>query len=174
MELKLKMPKIERLKRRHLLKKRDRKIHVEQIEGDLGTSVTGLDDKAKLEEGLLDDGTTVLILDGSIIFFELDGRMVPTLHAILDGLIQIPAITVDMGAVKFVINGADIMRPGVTKIDDGIGKGSIVAVVDERHGKALAVGVSMLSSDDMRAALHGKVVLSKHYVNDPLWEFGKS
>ncbi|MFX1369198.1 MAG: PUA domain-containing protein [Promethearchaeota archaeon] len=168
------MPKIERLKRRHLLKKRDRKAHIEQIERDLGTSVTGLDEKAKLEEGLLDDGTTVLILEGSIIFFELDGRMVPTLHAILDGLIQIPSITVDMGAVKFVVNGADIMRPGVTKIDDGIMEGSIVAIVDERHGKALAVGVSKMSSDEMRAATHGKVAFSKHYVNDALWEFGKS
>lgn len=168
------MPKIERLKRRHLLKKRDRKAHIEQIERDLGTSVSGLDEKAKLEEGLLDDGTTVLILEGSIIFFELDGRMVPTLHAILDGLIQIPSITVDMGAVKFVVNGADIMRPGVTKIDDGIMDGSIVAIVDERHGKALAVGVSKMSSDEMSAATHGKVVLSKHYVNDALWEFGKS
>jgi PUA domain protein len=149
-------------------------MHLEQIESDLGTTVTGLDDKAKLEEGLLDEGTKVLILDGSIIFFELDGRMVPTLHAILDGHIKIPAVTVDMGAVKFVVNGADIMRPGITKIDDGIDEGSIVAIVDERHGKALAVGVSKMSSEDIRAASSGKVVFSKHYVNDSLWEFGKS
>lgn len=168
------MPRIERLKKRHLLKKRDRKAHLEQIEADLGVPVRNLHDKAQLEEGLLDEGTTVLLLDGSIIFFEMDGRMVPTLYALLEGYIQIPTITVDMGAVKSVVNGADIMRPGVTKIDDGIAEGSIVAVIDERHGKPLAVSVSLMSSEDMRSASSGKVVLSKHHVNDALWDFGKS
>ena len=114
------MPKIDRLKKRHLLKKRDRRARLEQIETGLGVSVENLDDRANLEEGLLDEGTTVLLLDGSIIFFELEKRLVPTLYALLEGYIRVPHITVDMGAVKYVVNGADIMRPGVTKIDDGI------------------------------------------------------
>lgn len=168
------MPKIERLKKRHLLKKRDRRTHLERIEADLGVPVKQLDDKAQLEEGLLDDGTAVLLLDGLIVFFELDSRMVPTLYALLEGHIQIPTIAVDMGAVKFVVNGADIMRPGVTDIDDGIVKGSVVAVVDERHKKPLAVGLSLMTSEEMRSASAGKVVLSKHHVNDALWDFGKS
>ncbi|NHI83919.1 MAG: DUF1947 domain-containing protein [Candidatus Thorarchaeota archaeon] len=168
------MPKIERLKKRHLLKKRDRRARLKQIEDDLGVSVENLDDKTNLEEGLLDEGTTVLLLDGSIIFFELEKRLIPTLYALLEGYVQIPHITVDMGAVKYVVNGADIMRPGVTKIDNSIAEGSIVAVVDERHGKPLAVGVSLMSSEDMRSASGGKVVLSKHHVNDAVWDFGKA
>ncbi|MHA2379503.1 MAG: RNA-binding protein [Candidatus Thorarchaeota archaeon] len=168
------MPKIDRIKRRHLLKKRAQKEYMDRIERDLGTRAAGFDPKARLEEGVLDEGTHILLYEGEILFFEEEGRLIPTLHALLDGILTVPTVTVDMGAVRFVANGADIMRPGVTKVDDGIVEGSVVAVVDERHGKPLAVGVSLMSSEDILAATHGKVILSRHHVNDAMWDFGKS
>lgn len=168
------MPKIERIKKRHLLKKKAQKRYMDQIEKDLGTKPKVLDEGARLEEGVLDTGQHILLNEGYILFFEEDGKLLPTLHAILDGFITLPTVTVDMGAVRFVVNGADIMRPGVTKVDDGVVEGSVVAVVDERHGKPLAVGVSKMSAEDLRAATSGKVVMSKHHVNDDLWDFGKS
>jgi len=166
------MPKIERIKKRHLLKKREQRDEIERIESDLGSSI-GLDEKARLESGILDDGSRILLSDNEILFFEHEGRNFPTLRAILDGIISIPKVTVDMGAVKFVVNGADIMRPGITKVDDSVAANGIVAIVDERHGKPLAVGVSQLSASDLRAATSGKVVKSIHHVNDDLWNFGK-
>ena len=166
------MPKIERIKKRHLLKKREQRDEIERIETDLGSSI-GLDPKTKLEGGVLDDGSRILLLNNEIIFFELEGRNYPTLRALLDGIIKIPTVTVDMGAVKYVVNGADIMRPGITKVDDSVSANGIVAVVDERHGKPLAVGVSQLSASDLRAAPSGKVVKSIHHINDDLWNFGK-
>ena len=139
----------------------------------MGTKASGFDAKERLEEGVLDEGTHILLYEGEILFFESDGRLIPTLHALLKGILSVPTVTVDMGAVRFVVNGADIMRPGVTKVDDGIAEGSVVAVVYERHGKPLAVGVSLMSSEDILAATHGKVILSKHHVNDAMWDFGK-
>jgi len=167
------MPKIERIKKRHLLKKREQRDEIEQIEKDLGSPI-GLDDKSPIESGILDDGSHVLLLDGEIIFFEHNGRKIPTLRALLKGIIEIPEITVDMGAVKYVVNGADIMRPGITKVDDKVSENGIVAIVDERHGKPLAVGISQLSATDLKAVSSGKVIKSVHHVNDPLWEFGKT
>ena len=166
------MPKIERIKKRHLLKKREQRDEIERIESDLGSSI-GLDAKDRLESGVLDDGSKILLSNNEILFFEYEGRNYPTLRAILDGIITIPTVTVDMGAVKFVVNGADIMRPGITKVDDTVTANGIVAIVDERHGKPLAVGVSQLSASDLRAATSGKVVKSIHHVNDDLWNFGK-
>jgi PUA-domain protein len=166
------MPKIERIKKRHLLKKREQKAELEKIETDFGSTI-GLDTKAQLESGILDDGSRILLLDGDIVFFESEGRFVPTLRALLGGIIHIPQISVDMGAVKFVVNGADIMRPGITHIDDEVRENGIVAIVDERHGKPLAVGISMLSASALRAATSGKVVKSVHHINDELWDFGK-
>jgi PUA-domain protein len=166
------MPKIERIKKRHLLKKREQKAELERLENDLGSTI-GLDTKAQLESGVLDDGSRILLLDGDIVFFESEGRLIPTLRALLEGIVQIPQVTVDMGAIKFVVNGADIMRPGITQVDDKVRENGIVAVVDERHGKPLAVGISRLSAADIRAATSGKVVKSVHHINDELWDFSK-
>lgn len=167
------MPKIERIKKRHLLKKSSHRREIENIERVLGASIAGLDSKDRFEEGFLDTGSRVLLLDDTILFFEYDGMIIPTIHALLDGKVKLPQVTVDMGAIKYVVNGADIMRPGITKIDDGIKAGSIVAIVDERHGKPLAIGISKLNTEDMRLAESGKVIQSIHYVNDPLWDFSK-
>jgi PUA-domain protein len=166
------MPKIEKIKKRHLLKKREQKIQLDRIENDLG-SVIALDAKTQLESGILDDGSSVLLLNGEIVFFESDGRLIPTLKALLGGIISIPRITIDMGAVKYVVNGADIMRPGITQVDDDVRQNGIVAIVDERHSKPLAVGISSLDAVDLRAANSGKVVKSIHHVNDRLWDFSK-
>jgi PUA domain protein len=166
------MPKIERIKKRHLLKKREQRYEIERIESDLGSSI-GLDSKAKLEGGVLDDGSRILLLNNEILFFEHEGRNFPTLRALLAGIITIPTVTVDMGAVKFVVNGADIMRPGITNIDDSVSANGIVAIVDERHGKPLAVGISKFAASDLMAATGGKVVKSIHHINDDLWDFGK-
>ena len=168
------MPKIERIKKRHLLKKREQKDEISRIENEIGAPIERLDVKTQLEGGVLDDGSRILILDGEIIFFEYEGRMFPALRALLDGLIDVPKITVDMGAVRFVVNGADIMRPGITMIDDRVKENGIVVIVDENHGKPLAVGVSKMTAVDLRAASGGKVIRSIHHINDDLWIFGKS
>jgi PUA domain protein len=167
------MPKFERIRKRHLLKKSVHRRELENIEKVLGAPITGLDAKARFEEGFLDDGSRVLILDDTILFFEYRGLIIPTIHALLEDKVKLPQVTVDMGAVRYVVNGADIMRPGVTKIDEGISKGSVVAIVDERHGKPLAIGISKLDTEDMRLADGGKVIESIHYVNDALWDFSK-
>lgn len=167
------MPKIERIKKRHLLKKREQRDEIARIEQEIGSSIEGIDVKSHLEGGVLDDGSRVLLLDGEIVFFQHEGRMFPALRALLNGLIDVPRITVDMGAVKFVVNGADIMRPGITQVDDRVKENGIVVVVDENHGKALAVGISKLSAEALRAATGGKVIKSIHHINDDLWVFGK-
>lgn len=167
------MPKIEKIKKRHHLKKKEQKAEIDRIENALGCTVRELDEKTQFETGILDDGTRILILKNEILFFEKNGTLFPSLHALLKGMVSIPKITVDMGAVRFVVNGADIMRPGITKIDDNIIENSVVVIVDEKHGKPLAVGEAILDSESMREATKGKVVRSIHYVNDDLWDFTK-
>ncbi|MBW3018621.1 DUF1947 domain-containing protein [Candidatus Woesearchaeota archaeon] len=115
--------------------------------------------------------TKVIVKDKAPLFFYIENKLVPTLKLLLsENLLK--TITVDMGAVKFVTNGADIMRPGITKIDDGIKKGDFVVVVDETHGKPLAVCEALLSSADLRASDSGKVLRNVHYIGDRLWTLG--
>jgi PUA-domain protein len=85
----------------------------------------------------------------------------------LDGL---NVATVDMGAIKFVIGGADIMRPGITNIKGDFQKGDYLIIVEETHKKPISVGIAMLSSDEMINATGGKVIKNIHYVGDDMWK----
>jgi malignant T-cell-amplified sequence len=80
-----------------------------------------------------------------------------------------PAVFVDMGAVKFVCNGAKVMRPGITKFDH-FTKGDIVIVKDQIHAKPLSVGIAMEDSDAAITKTKGYVIDNLHYVSDKFWE----
>jgi len=79
-------------------------------------------------------------------------------------------VTVDAGAVSFVSDGADVMRPGIVEADADIETGDLVAIAEESHGKVLAVGRATTGGDDM-VGESGKVVESVHHVGDDLYEF---
>ena len=76
-----------------------------------------------------------------------------------------------MGAIRFVSNGADIMSPGIVAASEGVEAGDIVLIIDETHGKPLAIGVSLISGEEMVANDSGKAVATKHYVGDDIWNF---
>ncbi len=80
-----------------------------------------------------------------------------------------PFVTVDMRAVRFVCNGANIMRPGITAFQS-FKKGSVVVVKDESHLKSLSVGIAVENSDDAASKDRGCVINNIHYVSDRLWE----
>ncbi|AWB26495.1 RNA-binding protein [Halococcoides cellulosivorans] len=79
-------------------------------------------------------------------------------------------VTVDAGAIEFVSDGADVMRPGIVAADDAIEAGDPVVIVEEAHGKALAVGRARVEGSDM-VGEEGKVVDSIHHVGDDIYEF---
>jgi PUA domain protein len=64
-----------------------------------------------------------------------------------------PKVQVDKGAIKFVLNGAEIMCPGLISkggvLPAGLDKGIAVAVYAEGKRHALAIGVMAMSSDEM-------------------------
>ncbi|WP_181685331.1 RNA-binding protein [Halorhabdus salina] len=79
-------------------------------------------------------------------------------------------VTVDAGAIEFVSNGADVMRPGITEADESIEAGDLVVIAEEVHGKALAVGRARVDGAEM-VGKEGKVVDTVHHVGDDLYEF---
>lgn len=79
-------------------------------------------------------------------------------------------VTVDTGAISFVSDGADVMRPGITEATDDIEPGDLVLIAEESHGKVLAVGRARVAGSEMTGN-EGKVVDSLHYVGDELYNF---
>jgi len=146
------------------------KSEIKELNGRMGFDFE-LPHKGRVE--IVEDEFTLILLEGKPVLFEHDGKWLPSLHVLQEKQL-LKKITVDMGAIKFLTSGADIMRPGITKIDDGLKEGDAAVIVDETHGKALAVGVVMMSSEELRATDKGKVVKNIHYVGDKIWDFGKS
>ncbi|MFC4249245.1 RNA-binding protein [Natribaculum luteum] len=79
-------------------------------------------------------------------------------------------VTVDAGAISFVSDGADVMRPGITEASEDIETGDLVVIAEETHGKVLAVGRARADGTEM-VGDEGKVVDSLHHVGDDLYEF---
>ena len=92
-------------------------------------------------------------------------RLVPHLKS-LDENTLYKSVYVDRGAIPFIIKGADLMRPGIQKIEDGFKKSDIVIIRDEEHNKNLAIGLSLFSSDDMKTQEKGKSLEIFHYFGD--------
>lgn len=118
----------------------------------------------------LDDNTS-LITGDSITSIQIGETYLPFLSE--TGLLEkFPKATVDVGAIKFVCNGANIMRPGIKKFTE-FQKGDIICIVEESHNKFLAVGEALVSSSEMSNITKGEVVKNLHYISDKYWEAAK-
>jgi PUA domain protein len=148
---------------RKTLSKKEIKELNREVLGNLGTE----EFFSKKDNVVLSDD--VYFLDNQPVFFSSDSGILPVLHVVLSGKVTLPCVVVDMGAVRFVVSGADIMRPGIVEIDEGIAEGGIVQIVDEKNKKALAVGQAMLPAEEMRNAKTGKVVRNLHYAGDEIF-----
>ena len=76
-----------------------------------------------------------------------------------------------MGAVPYLCNGADTMSAGINDTANSISEGDIVWIRDETNAKPLAVGVALISGEDMLSSTQGKAIKVIHYLSDPIWNF---
>ena len=118
----------------------------------------------------LDDNTS-LITGDSITAIRIGEIYLPFLSEIVL-LEKFPKAVVDSGAIKYVCNGANIMRPGIKKFSE-FQKDDIICVVEEVHNKFLAIGKALVSSDEMSTITKGEVVKNLHYISDKYWESAK-
>ena len=159
--------------RRYSLKAKQAKLILNEISEKLkidAEALFGL--KANVEVVEADVGKIYLV-NGKPLFFKTGELLLPTL-LFQDFTSQAPKIVVDMGAVPYVCNGADIMAPGIVRVDGEFDKGALVLVVDVKHGKLLAVGESLYDVETVRNTKQGAVVKNVHFVSDKIWNFAKA
>ncbi len=84
-----------------------------------------------------------------------------------------PKVTVDMGAVPFVCKGANVMAPGIRRVEGTFFKGDLLVIIDEKHGKALALGESLFDATMFMETKSGPVIKTLHYVSDKYWNTAK-
>ena len=113
----------------------------------------------------------VIITGNEITAVKIGDDILPFLDDI-PILEKFPSVTVDMGAVKFVCKGANVMRPGITKFSD-FESGEIVCVIEESQNKFLAVGKAEISNKEAEDTNKGEVIKNMHYISDDFWECKK-
>jgi PUA domain protein len=118
------------------------------------------------------DGTDfdIVLVDGEKLVAYVDDEPFLTVEGANAFPPQHGIVTVDDGAVSFVSDGADVMRPGIVEADSDVAAGDLIAIAEETHGKVLAVGRAKTGGDDMLGD-SGKVVDSIHHVGDDLYGF---
>jgi PUA domain protein len=113
----------------------------------------------------------VIITGDGITAIKIGENILPFLDDI--GVLEkFPYVKVDMGAIKFVCKGANVMRPGITKFSD-FENGEIVCVIEESQNKFLAVGKAEMSSKEAENTNKGEVIKNMHYISDDFWETKK-
>ena len=148
-----------------------RSDEVREIEGALADTL-GVDldaDTYELVE-LEDSQFDLVLVNGEQHVMYTDDEPFPTVEGANAYPPERRVVTVDAGAVSFVSDGADVMRPGIVEATEDISAGDLVVIAEESHGKVLAVGRAKTSGDDM-VGDSGKVVESLHHVGDDLYEF---
>ncbi|MEM1598082.1 MAG: RNA-binding protein [Pyrobaculum sp.] len=130
-----------------------------------------------VEVAQLGEETYVYVIDGEILFAKIVTKqgeyIIPTLYLIHKSergklLPQYPKAVVDAGAVKHIINGADVMRPGIRELSGEFNKGDVVLVADEK-GRIIAVAAALYSKSEIEQMQRGKVLANLHYLGDKIW-----
>jgi len=159
------------IKKRKILSKKEKKPLLTDLNKEYGDTISssiGL--STMLEEVITDEGT-VIIKNGKIWFFYSDDKIISSIYFLRESGFELPEVVVDIGAIKFITNGADVMSPGVVTFSEEIRKGTLVVIKEEKANSIIGVGSSLINSEDFNKSQKGKVVKLRHHLKDKMWSF---
>ena len=148
-------------KKRVMRRKNARKIKTEAV------TLLPVGTEGPMSQAELEDGVIVYLVNDVVLLVKRDDLLFPTL--INPAINNMPSVIIDMGAIPYVCNGADVMAPGIKKVLGEFTENSIIVIKDITHGKALAIGRAIHSSSDMREMEKGKAIKTLHHVGDKIW-----
>jgi PUA domain protein len=155
------------VRKRHRLRQKETQKLSERLYKVFGADTFSLSDTVDSAETKNYD---ILYVNNEVLAMILNDEPFLTIKGILKYHPRNRWVTVDMGAVKFVYNGADVMAPGIVNADLTIERADLVWVRDEKNLQPLAIGKALMSGIEMISANNGKAIETLHYVGDKLWE----
>lgn len=154
-----------------VLSRRDSVEMIAKIEGALGMGLA-LGKSAQVECAEPEEGVVFVRL-GGFELIQAKEKIIPFLGS-KETLALLPGAVVDEGAIRFLLNGADVMRPGVRKMDDWGGAGRLVVVREEKKERAIVIGLSTVSGAEAQAMAKGSCLKNLHHVGDRYWELHRA
>jgi PUA domain protein len=97
----------------------------------------------------------------------MDDNYMPHLKSI--PIDKYPRVLVDRGAIPFIAKGADLMRPGIQKIEGEFGEGEVIVIGEEEQLKTIALGITMFDKERLENLDKGKCIKVYHYVGDQFY-----
>jgi len=159
--------------RRYFLKTKEVKSLLRKVSKKLKIDVEQIFDVKVNVELVETDFAGILLINSRPLLFKVEESIFPTL--IFNEIVaSAPKVVVDMGAVPHVCNGANVMAPGIVRFEGNFRKDDFVFVVDERHGKPVAIGEVVYDVEAAKKATQGVVVKNTHFVGDKIWNFIKT
>ncbi|MDR1404535.1 MAG: RNA-binding protein [Candidatus Methanoplasma sp.] len=159
-----------RVRKRKRMRGKDIKAISSELEAALGVRIFTEDDPVDMAESSDFD---LLFVGGDILGLVYGGRPFLTVRGVIRYKPAKRFVTVDMGAVPFITNGADCMGPGIIEADDQICPGDLVWIRDVRNKMPLAIGISERSGEELMQKKPGKAIKNIHNVGDRLWKSGE-
>jgi len=155
------------LRNRHPIREKEALEVAEALSAMFGTSFRW---DEKLVETADEGGFRIYLVEGVPMAFLHETKVMPTVKGLLEHGATQRYVTVDEGAVPFLLRGADVMAPGVVDADPSVKPGDAVFIREEKHKRPLAVGAALMSGPEMVAAEKGKAVHTIHHLRDKLWD----
>lgn len=109
------------------------------------------------------------------LFRKLDrGIYIPTLYVLNmlysnKKIVIVPSVTTDEGAIAPLKRGADLMIPGIKKINKSFSKGDIVAIMEPGERYIVAVGIALVNSIDVAPNTKGRGIENLSHIDDEIW-----
>ena len=159
-----------RIKKRKRMREKEVKTLASQLRDLFGVEVFSEKDAVDLAESSDFD---LIFVNNDILGLIYEDKPFLTVRGILKYRPERFAVTVDMGAVPYVTNGADVMGPGIVEADESIGEGDLVWIRDIKNKVPLAIGVALRDGKGLTAKEKGKAIKTLHNVGDKLWKSGE-
>lgn len=157
--------------KRQVASKRESRDYIETVRSSSGMKLD-VPRSAQVEVVEPQPGVRFLVIDGRHTFVEKDGLLIPYVGS-QETVALLPSAFIDDGAVRFILKGADVMRPGIVRYDPWGAKDSLVVIRDDAKGRALAIGKASVASDEMLGMSKGVSIRSLHHAGDAFWESHK-
>ncbi|KAI0078193.1 hypothetical protein K474DRAFT_1706740 [Panus rudis PR-1116 ss-1] len=127
------------------------------------------------------DHISIYALHGEPLFFQhFDESFFPTLRLLHKYPFILPKVGIDRGAIRFLLAGAHMMCPGMTSAggylppaDAALTAGTPVAIHAEGKEHACGIGITKMSTEEMKKVNKGVGVETVTYLGDDLWAVQK-
>ena len=157
-----------RVRKRKRLREKELKALTEALSNSTGVEVLAPKDAVDIAEG---PECELVFVNNAIEGIIVEGQPFLTVRGMLRHKPTRRYVTVDMGAVPYVTNGADVMAPGIVEADPEVKEGDLVWIRDVTHKRPLAMGRALMSAEAMAAKTSGKAIKNLHYVGDKIWKY---